>query len=47
MAPRFYPFKKKASKSLELELQIVMNYHVGAVSQNQVFCKSDKCSLNC
>ena len=29
---------------LELELQMVVSYHVGAENQTWVFCKSSKCS---
>lgn len=34
--------QKKASDTLELELQIVMSCYVGAVNQTWVLCKSSK-----
>lgn len=36
--------QKKTSDSLELELQIVLNCHVGPRSQAQGPCKNNKCS---
>lgn len=36
--------QKKTSDSLELELQIVLNCHVGPRSQTQGLCKNNKCS---
>lgn len=36
--------KRKASDSLDLELQAVVSFHVDTRNQTQVFCKSRKCS---
>lgn len=38
--------QKKTSDSLELELQIVLNCHVGPRSQAQGLCKNNKCSYS-
>jgi hypothetical protein len=35
--------QKKVSGLLELELQMVVNYHVGAENQTQVLQKSNQC----
>lgn len=35
---------KSGPDTLELELQMVVNNHVGTGNQNQVFCKSSQCS---
>lgn len=35
----------RGSDSLELKLQMVMSHHVDSGNQNQVLCKSNKCSL--
>lgn len=36
--------QKRVLDLLELEFQMVMNCHVGAGKQRQVFCDSNKCS---
>lgn len=36
--------QKRVSSSLELELRMVLNHHVGAWNQTQVLCKTNKCS---
>lgn len=36
--------KRKESDPLELELEVVVNHHVGAENQVQAPCRSNKCS---
>jgi hypothetical protein len=36
--------QKRASGSLELELQVIVGHLVSSGNQNLVFCKSAKCS---
>lgn len=36
--------KKRVTNPLELELQMIMSYHVGVVNQTLLFFKSEKCS---
>lgn len=40
----FGMFQKNASDPLELELQMIMRYHVGAGNHAQVLYNSSKCS---